>query len=170
MVGFIPLLLVMSNSKVNFTHLIWNQFKGIWWRTLLDEERTGKKWCHPSLLCLVKRKTACKRWGSKSQKIYWFVGFTKEILWLLVILPFMTFRINFQSQCHHFNKEKKNQRFPIRKKRVGKSDGASGGFWVESLGPSPQRSPGVKLSERPGLDLPSLSKDINVVFERELKI
>lgn len=41
---------------------------------------------------------------------------------------------------------------------------------MESLGPSPQRSPGVKLSECPGLDLPSLSKDINVVFEREIKV
>lgn len=53
---------------------------------------------------------------------------------------------------------------------MGKNHGASGGFWVERLGPSPQRSPGVKPSERPGLDLPSLSKDINVVFEREIKV
>lgn len=86
---------------------------------------------------------------------------------MIVILPFMTFRINFLSPCY---KRKKNQRFSFRKKRVGKNLGASGGFWVESLGPSPQRSPGVKLSERPGLDLPSLSKDINVVSEREIKV
>lgn len=30
--------------------------------------------------------------------------------------------------------------------------------------------PGVQLWERPGLDLRSLSEDINVVFEREINV
>lgn len=35
---------------------------------------------------------------------------------MIVILPFMTFRINFQSQRHHFNKEKKIKGFLLERK------------------------------------------------------
>lgn len=73
--------------------------------------------------------------------------------------------IRFQSQCHHFLK--KREKILLERKECVKTNKRASGGKLGAAPPPPQRSPGVKLSERPGLDLPSLSKDINVVFKRD---